>query len=100
MAAPRRSLLGWFWLLVHAVIILNFLVQMGYAAYMVFVVWAPEQTSGPLWEVARDIPFEHMVTRRLYALEFWLATVGLSIYLALTEIGPRLRRERAAAAAG
>jgi len=75
----------------HWVIILNFVVQMGYAAYMVFVVFAPEGVSGPLYEVARSVPFEDMVTRRLYAIEFWIATVGLSIYLAITEIAPRLR---------
>ena len=38
---------------------------------------------------------ELMVTRRLYAIEFWIATAGLAIYLALTEIGPRFKAERA-----
>ena len=47
-----------------------------------------------LMDRARDYPFEPMVTRRLYAVEAWLAIVGLSIYLAITEIGPRLARER------
>ena len=42
-------------------------------------------------ERALSISHELMVTRRLYAIEFWIATAGLSIYLALTEIGPRLR---------
>jgi hypothetical protein len=32
-----------------------------------------------------------MVTRRLYAIECWIAIAGLCIYLAITEIGPRLR---------
>ena len=42
------------------------------------------------------LPFEMMTTRRLYATEFWIAMGGLAIYLALTEIGPRLRAYRAA----
>jgi len=74
----------------HWIIIANFAVQMCYAAYMVFVVFAPEGVSGPLYEVAKSLPFEEMVTRRLYAIEFWIATVGLAIYLAITEIRPRL----------
>ena len=39
------------------------------------------------------------MTRRLYAVECWLAIAGLAIYLALTEIGPRLRRHRESVAA-
>ncbi len=78
----------------HWGIILNFVVQMFYAGYMVFVVVRPEGVSGPLWAAAKSIPFEMMVTRRLYAIEFWIATGALCIYLALTEIGPRLKVER------
>ena len=78
----------------HWGIILNFVVQMFYAGYMVFVVVRPEGVSGPLWAAAKSIPFEMMVTRRLYAIEFWIATGALCIYLALTEIGPRLKNER------
>jgi hypothetical protein len=78
----------------HWVIIANFALQMFYAGYMVFVVIRPEGVSGPLWAAAKSMPFEMMVTRRLYAIEFWIATVGLCIYLALTEIGPRLKRDR------
>jgi hypothetical protein len=40
------------------------------------------------------MPFEQMVTRRLYATEFWIATCGLAVYLAITEMAPRLRRWR------
>ena len=78
---------GWL-VAIHTVIILNFLIQMGYAAYMVFVVVAPEG-GGPLFEAARSFPFEKMVTRRLYAIEFWIATCGFAIYLAITEVRPR-----------
>ena len=79
--------------LLHAVIILNFLSGMFYAAYMVFFVVTPAE-SGPLWDRATSIPFELMMTRRLYAAEFWLTTIGLTAYLAITEIGPRLTRYR------
>lgn len=84
-------------LALHWVIIGNFLVEIIYAAYMIFEVLQPETGGGgPLWERAKTIPHELMVTRRLYAIEFWLATGGLAIYLAITEIKPRLDRMRAA----
>jgi len=86
----RWALYGLHWL-----IIVNFVVEIVYAAYMVFVVVAPEG-GGPLGSRAMDIPFEMMTTRRLYATEFWIAMGGLAIYLALTEIGPRLRAHREA----
>jgi len=34
-------------------------------------------------------------TRRLYAIECWIAIAGLAIYLAITEIGPRFWRLQA-----
>ena len=80
---------------VHALIILNFLIEIAYAAYMVFVVVAPPE-GGPLGARAMEIPFEMMTTRRLYATEFWIAMGGLAIYLAITEIGPRLNAYRRA----
>ncbi len=91
MTAPPSSGRSrhWFWQIVHLAIILNFAFEIVYAGYMVFTVFKPEGTSGPLWSAAKSIPFELMVTRRLYAVEFWLATMGLAIYLAITEIYPR-----------
>ena len=79
--------------LVHWIIIVNLLIQIAYAGYMVFFVVTPAESSGPLFAMADSFPFEKMVTRRLYAIECWIAIVGLSIYLGLTEIGPRMRRE-------
>ena len=81
------------WLIIHYVIIVNFLVEIVYGSYMVFHVLRPEGGSGPLYERAKTIPFEHMVTRRLYAIETWLAIIGLAIYLAITEIRPRLKKK-------
>jgi len=78
---------------VHWVIILHFLFQIAYSGYMVFAVIKPEG-DGPLFEKALSFPFEKMTTRRLYALENWVATAGLAIYLAITEIGPRFKRLR------
>lgn len=77
----------------HFFIIANFLVEICYATYMVFVVFGVEG-NGPLYAKAKEITFEHMMIRRAYATETWLAVAGLCIYLALTEIGPRLKKIR------
>lgn len=84
----------WALLALHWVIILHFVFEILYGGYMVFSVLRPPGISGPLMSRATEIPFELMATRRLYAIEVWVATAGLAIYLALTEIGPRLRRMR------
>ena len=84
------------WLGIHWIIMANFLVEIIYASYMVFVVLRPETGGGPLFERALEVPFQQMTTRRLYALECWIAIAGLSIYLAITEIGPRLRANNGA----
>lgn len=77
------------WLLgIHWLIIINFVTQILYGAYMTFFVVSPG-TSGPLWGAAKSVPFELMVTRRLYASETWIAIVGLSLYVAVTEVLPR-----------
>lgn len=94
-AKPRKWTLGRGLLYaVHWGIIVNFATQCLYAGYMVFYVLKPEGVDGPLWDKAKEIPIELMVPRRLYATEFWIAFAGLAIYLALTEIGPRLARYR------
>lgn len=78
----------------HWVIIAHFAFQMAYSGYMVFVVLRPEGVSGPLFAAALELPHEFMVTRRMYAMEHWIAAAGLAVYLAITEIGPRLRKAR------
>ncbi len=79
----------------HWFIIINFLVEIFYAGYIVFAVLVPEGGGGgPLFGQAGSIDHELMVKRRMYAHESWLAIGGLAIYLALTEIGPRLKRHR------
>lgn len=81
------------WRLVHWVIIANFLIQVGYGAYMVFFV-VTGGSPGPLFGDATALPFEAMMVRRQYALETWVAIGGLAVYLGITEILPRrLRRD-------
>ncbi len=77
---------------IHWAIILNFVCQVIYAAYMVFFVVKPPGLTGPLGSKVLDLDFEFIVTRRLYAIEFWIAFVGLSLYLAITEIYPRTKK--------
>ena len=84
----------WALMALHWTIIVNFAVQIFYGGYMVFSVVKPEGASGPLWERAKTMPADLMTVRRLYALETWVAIAGLAIYLAITEIGPRLKRYR------
>lgn len=76
----------------HWAIIVNFGLQILYGFRQVFFVAVPPGVSGPLGSAASSIPFELMVTRRLYAIETWVAIAGLAIYLALTEILPRRLR--------
>ncbi len=80
-------------LIVHYAIILNFLVEILYGAYQVFVVLNNGQ-MGPLFGSATSLSYEDMVIRRLYDIETWIAIVGLSIYLSITEIAPRLKQTR------
>ena len=82
----RNILLG-----IHWLIIVNFIIEIVYASYMIFSVLQPDSGGGPLAARALEIPHELMVTRRLYAIECWLAIGGLAVYLAITEIGPALR---------
>ena len=61
---------------------------------MVFFVVTGGHT-GPLATAANEIPFELMMTRRLYASETWIAIAGLSLYLGVTEILPRVLKSQA-----
>ena len=78
---------------IHWAIIINFAVAAIYAAYMVFVQLAPSGGGGgPLWSAWKSMPKDQLVIRRLYANEFWQAMIGLSLYVAVTEIAPRFKR--------
>lgn len=74
----------------HWVFIINFIANIVYGAYQLFVVLAPEGGSvGPLWGAAKSLGHEQLMARRAYASEVWLSIVGLSLYLAITEYLPR-----------
>ncbi len=74
------------WKILHWFLIVNFLVEIFYSAYQLFFVVGG---GGPLFNRAREISFELLVKRRLYAIEALIALAGLSIYLAITESLPR-----------
>lgn len=74
------------WRVLHWGIIIFFLQAAIYAAYMMFFVVGG---GGPLFHRAVNIPAETIFVRRLYAYEFYLNTIGLAIYLGITEIIPK-----------
>ncbi len=83
------NLPGWVRAL-HAFFVIYLTGQIAYATFQVFVVLQPDGTMGPMLMTAADVPHELMVARRLYAIEAWIAFVGLALYLAITEFLPRL----------
>lgn len=83
-----QRLPGWL-RVVHWAIIVNLLGQWLYGGWQVFVVLQPEGTIGPMFGNAVSLPYELMVARRMYALEAWVAFLGLAVYLGVTEILPR-----------
>lgn len=89
----QRKKLSLPWLVLHWVIIINFVVEIFYASYVVFFVLRPPGVSGPLGKVAMQLIKDNpnlMAARRAYATETWLAIGGLAIYLAITELAPRM----------
>nr|MDO8085123.1 hypothetical protein [Candidatus Sigynarchaeum springense] len=81
------------WRIVHLVIIVNFIVEIAYCGFQVFAVLG----GGPLFGAALDMDIDLFLKRRLYAIETWIAIAGLAIYLAITEIVPRQKKEMASA---
>jgi hypothetical protein len=78
------------WLTVtHWVLILNMVGQIVYISWQVFVVLQPEGTFGPVFGAAKTMDPALFAARRAYAVEGWLAFIGLAIYLAVTEVLPR-----------
>ena len=84
---PRAPLI---WRALHGSILGILAFEVVYATWQFFVVMAPDGAVGPLGSRARELPFEDMVVRRLYAIEGWIAMGALVIYLAITELRPRL----------
>lgn len=75
------------WVVLHAAIILNLILQIGYSGHKTLSF--PDGRLRILFGEAQTMGFEDMVTRRLYAMETWIAIAALSVYLAITEIAPR-----------
>ena len=72
------------WLIIHCIIIVNFIIEICYGFYQIFfVLLPPGGEKGPLMGAAKNISFELMAKRRLFAAETWVAISGLSIYLAV-----------------
>ena len=69
------------WKIFHYGVISIFLLQILYCLYQFFIVW--NTGSFILFQSATEIPFETMVTRRLYAIELWISFIGLVVYLAI-----------------
>ncbi len=54
-----------------------------YAAFQLFGAFNNSEGSIILFKSAKNISFEHLVSRRLYALEFWLIATCYIIYLGM-----------------
>lgn len=78
--------------LLHIGIIALLLIQVVYCLGQLVFVLQPPGTAGPLFAAAASLDHELLVARRLYAIEMWIALVGLFIYLGITEVAPRARR--------
>jgi hypothetical protein len=81
------------WRILHVAIIGILVLQAVYSFVQLLVFLQPEGVVGPLFGTARDIDHDLLMARRAYAIEGWIALVGLFLYLAVTEIGPRRRRD-------
>jgi len=71
---------------IHYLIVLLFLSELIYLAYVIFVVLQPDVGGITLSDNAAIIDMDLMTKRRLYAIEFWIAFSGFAIYLAITEL--------------
>ncbi len=85
----------------HWVIIVNFVFNIAYGSYQLFVELTPAGGSvGPLFGAAKDMSADELIIRRLYASEVWISIAGLCVYLALTEYLPRFLQRRGETATG
>ena len=81
--------------LLHAAVMIALAAQAAYCFAQVLVVLSPDGGVGPLWGAAARVSPELLLARRLYAIEGWIAAVGLALYLGVTEILPRRIAKRA-----
>lgn len=59
-----------------------------YCAFQVMVVLQPPGIEGPMLYAAATLDHDLLVARRLYAIEGWIAFVGLAVVFTLAEVGP------------
>ena len=64
----------------------TFLYELIYVGYIIFIVLQHETGGITLSDKVPSVDLEFLTKRRLYAIEFWIAFSGFSIYLSLTEI--------------
>ena len=64
-------------LAIHVLIIIAFTVQILYC----IITFSTIAKSGTAVIDAGTIPYEEMITRRLYAIELWISASGLAVYL-------------------
>jgi len=81
-------------LIIHWFIIINFILQILNGMYQVSFVYTVEGHTWPLLDASASLDYETMMVRRAYAIETWIAISALCIYLAITEINPRMKRLR------
>jgi hypothetical protein len=75
--------------LLHVAVMLTLAAQAAYCFAQVLVVLSPDGGVGPLWGAATTVAPDLLLARRLYAIEGWIAAVGLALYVGVTEILPR-----------
>ena len=80
--------------LIHYGLIIWMLSTILNSAFQISFVYTVPGYSWPLLGESSGLDYETMMIRRAYALEAWVATIGLAIYLAITEINPRLKKFR------
>ncbi len=76
MPGPLKQVLD---IVIQLFIIVGFM----YAGYQVFAVFPHPSGGFALFGEAQNIDIEHLVARRLYAIEFWIIFIGYLIYLGL-----------------
>lgn len=66
-------------------VIFFFISEILYSAYQILFVFRPKEAAFILFSTASEIPMEYFLARRLYAIEFYLAIIGLILYLAFRD---------------
>jgi hypothetical protein len=69
------------WKIFYFGVITIFGLQILYCLYQFLIVW--NTGNFLLFQTATEIPFETMITRRLYAIELWISIIGLVIFIAI-----------------